>query len=303
MFHQKIWIEHDRSAVANEDPMTQIRRELWTMQANLETLRTRVGDVEGRRDLIGLHEGQQVLATRISQVEECISAHHVLEFMRRIMQTESRIGNIGGIIGDTLRHCLMRLDQCTADLEDLRDRVREQEWYHGLSEQESDDEIQRILARTEGQDTGAENRRSAENRPINRDRRRPRMTAQQRRAPSVMNGRAPRVLPPQEDVQMPEVHEDTLQQRLQRLTASQRQNAESLNQVNSRIDQLRHDFWEATVESTLAIQSVMQQVRGQGQGVERLRHVFFQHRDGQTGRNRFSFPESRRGHASGSDRD
>ena len=119
MFHQTIWLEHDRSAAANEDPSTQIRRELWTMQANLETLRTRVGDMEGLRDLRGLREGQQVLATRISEVEECISVHHVREFMRRIMQIESRIGSTGGVIGDTLRHCLIRLDQCTASLDDL----------------------------------------------------------------------------------------------------------------------------------------------------------------------------------------
>ena len=43
------------------------------MQANLETLRTQVGNIEGLRDLNGLREGQQVLATRISEVEECIS--------------------------------------------------------------------------------------------------------------------------------------------------------------------------------------------------------------------------------------
>ena len=86
-----------------------------------------------------------------------------------------------------------------------------------------------------------------------------------------MNGRMPRVLQPQEDVQMPEVHDDTLQQRLQRLTISQK----DLNQVNSRVDQLRHDFREAMVESASTIQNVMHQVRGQGQGMERLRHVLF----------------------------
>ena len=39
------------------------------------------------------------------------------------------------------------------------------------------------------------------------------------------------------------------------------------------MDQLRHDFREAMVEPTLTLQSVMQEVRGQGQGMERLRHV------------------------------
>ena len=55
--------------------------------------------------------------------------------------------------------------------------MRIQEWYHDLSEQESDDEIQRILARAEGQEVNAENRSGVENRPTNRDRRRPRNIA------------------------------------------------------------------------------------------------------------------------------
>ena len=45
MFHQTIWMEHDREAAAHEEPVTQIRQELFTMQANLETLRTRVVQV------------------------------------------------------------------------------------------------------------------------------------------------------------------------------------------------------------------------------------------------------------------
>ena len=49
LFHQTIWMVHDRDAVANEDPVTQIKSELWTIQANLETLRTQIGEVEGRR--------------------------------------------------------------------------------------------------------------------------------------------------------------------------------------------------------------------------------------------------------------
>ena len=48
-----------------------------------------------------------------------------------------------------------------------------------------------------------------------------------------------------------------------------------MNHVDARVDQLRHVFREAVVESALTIQSVMQEVRGQGQGMERLRHVLF----------------------------
>ena len=62
------------------------------MQANLDTLRTRIGEVAGLRDVHGLHEGQQVLATRMNEVDECISVHNVREFMRRIMLIESYFG-------------------------------------------------------------------------------------------------------------------------------------------------------------------------------------------------------------------
>ena len=61
--------------------------------------------------------------------------------------------------------------------------------------------------------------------------------------------------------------------KIQRLTASQRQNAENLTHVDGRVDQLRHNFREARVDSALALQGVMQEVRGQGQGMERIRHV------------------------------
>ena len=72
-FHQTIWLEHDREAAAHEEPVTQIRQKLLTIQANLETLRTRIGQVADLRDAQGLREGQRMLTTRIAEVEECIS--------------------------------------------------------------------------------------------------------------------------------------------------------------------------------------------------------------------------------------
>ena len=118
----------------------------------------------------GLRQGQQVLATRMSEVEECISVQ---------------------MYSDTIRHCLMRLDQHATDLEDLRERMRTHEWYHDLSEQESDDETQRTHTHAEEQGADAENRSGVENRPINRDTRRPRNAAQQHRAPRIMNQEHP----------------------------------------------------------------------------------------------------------------
>ena len=77
MFHQTIWMEHDREAAAHEEPVTQIRQELFTMQANLETLRTRIVQVADLRDAQGLCAEQQVLSTRLVEIEECISMQDV----------------------------------------------------------------------------------------------------------------------------------------------------------------------------------------------------------------------------------
>ena len=139
-------------------------------------------EVEGLHDVRGLREGQEASSTRISEVEECITVHHVREYMCHIILIESRIGNSGGVIGETLRQCQVRLDQYAAGLTDLRERMRTQDWYHDLSEQESDDGIQQILVRAE-----TEHDNDAENRPVNRNRRRQRLTAQQRRTARAMN--------------------------------------------------------------------------------------------------------------------
>ena len=122
------------------------------MQANLETLKTRVGEIQSPHEERGARERQAALASRISEVEECINVHYVREYVRRIMIIEERIGPTGGVIGETLRQCMVRLDQNADDLKDLRERMRAQVWYHNLSEQESDDEIQRVLARRGLQD-------------------------------------------------------------------------------------------------------------------------------------------------------
>ena len=210
--------------------------------------------------------------TRISEVEECISVHHVREFTRRIMQIEARIGGTGGIIGDTLRHCLVRLeslDQCAANLDDLRERMRTQNGIMICQNKKvmtrySECSLSMILV------------------PkivlVLRIVQKQRQTQTKKCCTTTScvknDGRkSTRVLQPQEDVQMPEAHEGTLQQRLQRLTVSQRRSVEDSNQVNYRVDQLRHDFRETMVESALTIQSVMQEIRGQGQGIERIRHV------------------------------
>ena len=51
----------------------------------------------------------------------------------------------------------MRLDNHKATIDDFYARIRTQEWYHDLSEQESEEEMQESVARSEGHDTNAEN--------------------------------------------------------------------------------------------------------------------------------------------------
>ena len=54
--YHTVWIEHDSiflNAHPHEDPLTQVKNEMWNMRANFETLRTRLRDTED------LHEGQE----------------------------------------------------------------------------------------------------------------------------------------------------------------------------------------------------------------------------------------------------
>ena len=84
-----------------------------------------------------LREGQETLSARVRDIEECITVHHVREYMRHVILIESRMGATGGVIGDTLRQRLVMLDQHAANISLLRERMRTQDWYRDLSEQES----------------------------------------------------------------------------------------------------------------------------------------------------------------------
>ena len=159
MFHITIWMERDRQASAHEEPIVQIRQQIstlqglwWALQANLETLRTPVGQTADRRDAQGLREGQRTLTARLAEVEECSSVQTLREFMHRIMRLDAQVGgNHGGVLGEAIRACHVRLDNQNAIMDDFHARIRARDWYHDLSEQESDEEIQQIVAGAEGQ--------------------------------------------------------------------------------------------------------------------------------------------------------
>ena len=58
LFNTTIWIRHDSeaSARAHEDPMDQMRDRVYTMEHNLETLRTRLTQVADLRDAQGIRQ-------------------------------------------------------------------------------------------------------------------------------------------------------------------------------------------------------------------------------------------------------
>ena len=62
MFHTTIWLEHDSeaSARAHEEPIEQLHDRARAMEANLETLRTRLTQVADLRDAQGLCEGLEL---------------------------------------------------------------------------------------------------------------------------------------------------------------------------------------------------------------------------------------------------
>ena len=171
MFHTTIFLEHDREAVANADPIDQLREQVYTMEHNIQTLRTRVTQIADLRDAQGLREGQRALTARLAEMEECTSVQTLREFMNRIMRLESLVGgDHGGVIGEAIRACNRRLDNHKATMDDFYARIRIQDWYHDLSEQDEEEEMQQTIARLEGHDTNAENQPGMENRPLGRRR-------------------------------------------------------------------------------------------------------------------------------------
>ena len=127
MFHTAIWMEHDQEARAHEEPIEQLRDQMSKMQANLETLRTRVSQVADLRDAQSLLEGQRALTARLTEIKECTSIQTLREFMKRILRLETLVcGNHGGIIGETVRVCNMRLDNHKATMDNFYARIRAQ---------------------------------------------------------------------------------------------------------------------------------------------------------------------------------
>ena len=129
--------------------------ELRSVQHSVELLRSRIDGVEALRDVSGLREGQDSLSNRIGRFQESVNLNHVSESLRWIIRLEESDGH--GQVALSLRECHVRVNHCEASLHDLENRMRTQDWFHDLSEQESSDEIPRMLDGTPRPDSQHQN--------------------------------------------------------------------------------------------------------------------------------------------------
>ena len=89
-----------------------------------------------------------------------------------------------------------------------------------------------------------------------------------------MNPRTPQVLQPLDEMGGSTVPDDSVQQRIQRLVVSdQQQCMDRVAQVDARLEQLRQAIRQDAFEIALTAQRVIQDVHGQGQGIEQVRHT------------------------------
>ena len=90
----------------------------------MQTLRTRATQVADLRDAQGLREGQRALTARLAEMEECTSVQTLHEFMNLIMRLEALVcGDRGGIIGEAIRACNLRLDNYKATMDDFYAKI------------------------------------------------------------------------------------------------------------------------------------------------------------------------------------
>ena len=87
------------------------------------------------------------------------------------MRLEALVGGShGGMLGEAIRACNLRIDNQNAMMDDFHARIRTQDWYHDVSEQESEEEMQQAGVRNESRDANGENQPGTENRPPGRRR-------------------------------------------------------------------------------------------------------------------------------------
>ena len=117
-----------------EVPWVDVINELRSVQHSRRQLRTQVENVApviaSETAVAEITSRQAALTTRMERLEACLST---------VMQDQNNAA-------ETTRESQTKTDRCLARSQRLNDRIRTQDWYHDLSEEESDEEIERQLA-------------------------------------------------------------------------------------------------------------------------------------------------------------
>ena len=90
-----------------------------------------------------------------------------------------------------------------------------------------------------------------------------------------MNPRFPQVLQPLDETAETPVSDNSIHQGMQRLYASQQQCVDRVSQIDNRLEQFRQAIRQDALEIALTVQRVTQDLQGQGQTVEQIRHTLF----------------------------
>ena len=183
-----------QSARAHGNPMDSLHDRMLAMEHNLGTLRTRLTQVADLRDAEGIRADHRAIIARLNEVEECATVRTLREFMSKICRFEAMFtGEDGGAIFGAIRACNRRNDSQKNALDDFYARIRTQDWYHDISEQEEDEEM--------------ENQLDVENRPSGR--RRPRGHAPRRRTVQPWTRTMPRPPLQENNAQVPQEDDRT----------------------------------------------------------------------------------------------
>ena len=263
MFNSTIWIRHDpeASARAHGNPMDCLRDRMFAMEHNLDTLRTRLTQVADLRDAQGIRADHRDIIARLNEVEECATVHTLREFMSKICRLEALFtGEDGGAIFGAIRACNQRIDSQKNALEDIDARIRTQDWYHDISDQAEDEEM--------------ENQSAIENRASGR--RRPRGHAPQRRTMQQWTRPTPRPPLPEGNAQALENERtsenvEEMQQAMQRLLAAYNQCTTRDTQTDDRMEQFRSNLRRDALDLALTVKRIEQDVQHQYQATARLK--------------------------------
>ena len=265
LFSSTIWIRHgsEASARIHGNPVDCLRDRVAAMEHNLDTLRTRLTQVADLRDAQGIREDHRAIIARLNEVEECATVHTLREFMSKICRLEALFsGEDGGVIFDAIRACNRRIDSQKITMDDFYARIRTQEWYHDVSDQEEDEAM--------------ENQSGIENRSLGR--RRPRGHAPHRRALRQWTRPMPRPPPPENDAltpqgtdRTPENSPEVLQQAMQRLLAAYNQCTHRVAQTDDRMEQFRSNLRRDALELAMSVQRIEQDLQYQFQATARLK--------------------------------